>query len=175
MSIKGKNSMTRTRARRASFDDLAIRRGALTADDLIGLELTLEYTDANSERTKRKVHIIRYYDDRKPTLYCYCHKRREERSFLIERIGAVIDSDGVALAPYEFSSLFGLHVAASFPIQKPNESGRANATGAKGFSALAATEARLSSADTKDRRWKLTKGQAAALVALLLLVVALAA
>lgn len=129
--------MARTRARRVSFDDLATRRGALTADDLIGLELTLEYTDADGVRTRRKVRIIRYYDDRKPTLYCYCHKRRDERSFLAERIGAVIDSDGVVLMPSEFFRLFGVWVPV---IQAVNKDHAANATAAKGFGALATAE-----------------------------------
>lgn len=135
--------MARTRARRVSFDGLAARRGALTADDLIGLELALEYTDANGEQTRRKVRVIRYYDDRKPTLYCYCHKRRDERSFLIDRIGAVIDSDGVVLMPYEFSSLFGLYATVPCPSQRPDESGTANATASKGLASLAKTEAKL--------------------------------
>lgn len=130
--------MARTRARRVSFDDLAERRGALTADDLIGLELTLEYTDVNSEQTRRKVRIIRYYDDRKPTLYCYCHKRRDERSFLIERIDAVIDNDGVVLAQAAFSSLFALY-ATTLPPHRPD----ARATASKGLASLAMTEAKL--------------------------------
>lgn len=142
MNVTGEKMMARTKARRISFDDLAARRGALTADDLIGLELALEYTDANDERTRRKVRVIRYYDDRKPTLYCYCHKRRDERSFLIERIDAVIDSDGVVLAPAAFSSLFGLY-ATTLPSQKPDVSGPANAKASKGFASLAKTEAKL--------------------------------
>lgn len=167
--------MARTSARRVSFDDLAERRGMLTADDLIGLELTLEYTDVNGEQTRRKVRVIRYYDDRKPTLYCYCYKRRDERSFLLERIGAIIDQNGEVLSAGEFFRLFGLVV---FPtLSAPVQNARAvNTTASKGFSALAATEERLSNRNAvRPVRRKLTKVMMAILLAAVLLLIALAA
>lgn len=81
----------------------------MSARDLEGQRVTIEYTDADGDRTTRPVKIIRYYDDRKPTLYCHCGLRDDARSFLVERIAAVIDGDGVVETAEEFLAHFGIH------------------------------------------------------------------
>lgn len=164
--------MARANTRRVSFDDLASRRG-LTVGDLVGLELTLEYTDADKQKSTRAVRVLQLQGD---TLFCRCHWRRAERNFRIDRINAVIDQNGEVLNAAEFFGLFGVAVAPPRSFQPAYDDGRVvNTMASKGFGALAAAEARLSSTAVTDRRWKLTMRQTAALVVALLLLIAFAA
>ncbi|WP_372395155.1 hypothetical protein ABMY26_06250 (plasmid) [Azospirillum sp. HJ39] len=163
--------MIRTNKKRVSFDDLASRRG-LAVMDLIGLEMTLEYTDAENNKSTRQVRVLHFQGD---TLLCRCHWRRAERSFRIDRISSVIDKDGEVLSAADFFRLFGVAIAAPSLIQTPyNDSQTVNSAASRGFSALAAVETRLSNDGAKRHQSRPTKVQIAALVILLLLIIALA-
>lgn len=100
---------------------MARRRGKRQSpEDVNGVLVTLEYKDTNGERTTRPVRVLRYYDDRKPTLYAHCGLRGAARSFLVERIESVIDADGVVETPYEFLARFGIFPeVASEPVVPP--------------------------------------------------------
>lgn len=95
---------------RMTFDDLD-RKTGLTRDDLPGLGLTMQYTDANGDYTSRRVRILRYYDDRRPTLFCEIEADADEtRSFLVERINGLVDADGVVETAETFLARFGIEV-----------------------------------------------------------------
>lgn len=79
---------------------------------LTDLSVILEYVDGDGAATTRQVRIIRYYDDRKPLLWCWCALRDDARSFLVERIEGVIDADGVVETAEKFLSRFGIDVDA---------------------------------------------------------------
>lgn len=113
--------------------------GGLTARDLEGQRVTIEYTDGDGDRTTRPVRIIRYYDDRKPTLYCHCGLRNEARSFLVERIDAMIDGDGVVETAEAFLSRFGIRP--NIPAVTEGLAQAAGTTG--GFTKLATAEAEI--------------------------------
>lgn len=102
---------------RMTFDDLD-RKAGLTRDDLPGLELTMQYTDADGDYTSRPVRILRYYDDRRPTLFCEI-EADETRSFLVERINGLVDADGVVETAETFLARFGIHPAVEPPAAAP--------------------------------------------------------
>lgn len=103
----------RQQAALAAFADLDERPGS-GPDDLADLSVILEYVDGEGAATTREVRIIRYYDDRKPLLWCWCALREDARSFLVERIHGVIDADGVVETAETFLARFGVH-----PVAEP--------------------------------------------------------
>lgn len=101
----------RRRKGRVSFDTLD-ELGPLSPRDLEGVEVTIRYRDGEGDETMRRVRMLRYYDDRVPTLYAMCLLRQAPRSFLVERIEDVIDADGVTESPSFFLARFGIFPAA---------------------------------------------------------------
>lgn len=97
--------MFRARKSGVSFGDLSSQQRELSVDDLVGLEVTLEYKDAMGEQSTRAVRILEFQGD---MLFCRCHLRKDQRSFRIDRIKAVIDQDGEVLSAREFLRLFGI-------------------------------------------------------------------
>ncbi len=138
---------------RIAFTDLDERDGDLARDDLEGLLVTLDYTDSDGVRTRRRVKLLRYYDDRKPTLFAFCEMRNDTRSFLVERIGSVIDADGVAEDAEDFLARFDIWPdlpvpetvppkrTATTPAQPMYAVQTANSAASRGLAALAAAEA----------------------------------
>lgn len=67
------------------------------------IPVTLEYTDADGIQTKRRVDVLATsHEVRKKYLYTYCHARRANRSFRLDRIQAVIDEWGEVHDAYQF-------------------------------------------------------------------------
>lgn len=133
----------RSRSPVVSFDTLD-QTGPLAPADLVGMQITIEYADADGTSTTRAITVRNVHDDGRATkIEAYCHLRRAPRTFVADRICSIVDADGVVELAGTFLRRFGLTVAppAATPGRPPHPPAGAGTEPVQRGAAWAAAEA----------------------------------